>query len=284
MPDWDKSLDAIRTDRSSGSSQLCRTLLGALIEHFDSLADDSFVATDFPTLIRSLRPEMACFHSVARDFATAVDQEGGSLTAAAARSHCRRFLHEFNQAQSAVVRNLWPLVTDCRAIMLHSNSGFLELAVTEVFQRETRIFISEARPDCEGLTLARRLAADGFSVTLFADDARTSFLNEVDVILIGADWIGESDFTNKVGTRALCAFAQALDKPVYVLADRSKFVPSRLRPPRPDSRLSLETRVTVITRIFENTPNHLVGAFVTDGAVLTPARVASQIETARFPA
>lgn len=161
--------------------------------------------------------------------------------------------------------------------MLHSNSGILEQAVTEIFSRKTRVFLSEARPDVEGMRLASKLAADKFAVTIFPDDARIAFLKDVNAVLLGADWIAETDFTNKVGTHGLCRFAADLRLPVYVLADRSKLAPARLRPPRQESAAPIAERITRVDRLFEETPNRLVTGFVTDLGVLSAAQLPAVI-------
>ncbi len=55
-------------------------------------------------------------------------------------------------------------------------------------------------------------------------------MKDVDLVILGSDWVTESDFTNKIGTYSLALTARELGKPVYVAADRTKFVWRTLPP------------------------------------------------------
>jgi len=275
MHDWARLLEPLRADRTSGSSQLYQQLLSILTTE---LSQSEVVAADLaalPAAVTATRHEMACFHYAGAALAAAA-AAGNDLTSHV-RELLQRLIVDHQQARAQIVSHFWPIASHWEAIMLHSNSGILEQAVTEIFNRKTRIFLSEARPDVEGMRLATKLAADKFAVTIFPDDARIAFLKEVDAVLLGADWIAETDFTNKVGTHALCRFAADLRLPVYVLADRSKLAPAHLRPLRQDPSVPIAERITRVDRLFEETPNRLVTGFVTDFGVLSPAQLPAAI-------
>lgn len=277
MHDWARLLEPLRADRTSGSSQLYQQLLSILTT---ALNQSELVVADLvelPAAVTTTRREMACFHYAGAALAAAVTGGGGSDLTAHLRELLQRLTADHQLARTQIVSHFWPIGSNWEAIMLHSNSGILEQAVTEIFNRKTRIFLSEARPDVEGMRLATKLAADKFAVTIFPDDARLTFLKEVNAVLLGADWIAEADFTNKVGTHALCRFAADLRLPVYVLADRSKLAPAHLRPSRQESAVPIADRITRIDRLFEETPNRLVTSFVTDLGALSPAQLPAAI-------
>lgn len=276
MHDWEQLLEPLRRDRTHGSSQLYSILLENLCQYLSTRQSDEILPAEIASTIAAFRPEMACFRFLAQRFQPLARDRatiGGTIEL------CRRLQADQTRARARIARKLWPIVTECRTVMLHSNSGLLEYAVTEAFTRETTVYISEGRPDGEGLTLAAKLAAEHFTVVVFPDDARISLLGEVDIALLGADWVAESDFTNKIGTYALCRLAAEVSLPVYVLADATKFCPARLRPALLDPRSPSPAGFQQLDRRFEITPNKQVTGFVTENGVLTPAQIASQIET-----
>ncbi len=276
MHDWEQLLEPLRSDRTHGSSQLYSLLLENLCQYFAPRPSGELLSADMAAAFTAVRPEMACFQYLAQRFRQLAKERA---TIGDTIESCRQLQADQTRARARIARKLWPLVTQCRTVMLHSNSGLLEYAVTEAFTRETTVYISEGRPDGEGLTLAAKLAAEHFNVVVFPDDARISLLGEVDIALLGADWVAESDFTNKIGTYALCRLAAEVSLPVYVLADTTKLCPARLRPALRDPHSQSAAGYEQLDRRFEITPNRQVTGFVTESGVLSPAQIASQIET-----
>jgi translation initiation factor 2B subunit (eIF-2B alpha/beta/delta family) len=103
-----------------------------------------------------------------------------------------------------------------------------------------RVSISESRPKCEGILLANLLANKGLQVALGVDALMRQLIHSCSTILLGADCITESFFVNKIGTSIAVEYAQKDEKPVFVLADRAKFVSSRKYKYVPDMNTSIE--------------------------------------------
>ena len=136
---------------------------------------------------------------------------------------------------------------------------------------------AESRPGCEGTALATRLATAGIHVDLFTDAGISSGLAGSDALLLGADAVGPHHFVNKVGTGALCALANAIGVPAYVLAGREKHLEqadfkslSMLeRAPVIEELRSFDT-LRVRNPIFELVPTHWLSAVVSDTSVMSP--------------
>ena len=91
-----------------------------------------------------------------------------------------------------------------------------------------RVIVCESRPLCEGVTLARRLAAAGVQVTVITDAQVLGFMKEVDAVLLGCDAVVTEGVVNKVGSGILALAAQARDVPVLVVGDSLKVSPGPL--------------------------------------------------------
>ena len=77
----------------------------------------------------------------------------------------------------------------------------------------------------EGRATATRLADAGIQVVFETDVSLFSQIEEQDLVVLGADQIGERSFVNKMGTKTVVARATDAGKPVWVLGDTTKFLP-----------------------------------------------------------
>ena len=133
--------------------------------------------------------------------------------------------------------------------------------------------------------MARQAAELGIDVDLLTDAALLSDLSATDMIWVGADAVGESEFRNKIGTRVLCSRADHERTPVYVLADETKFLP-RVYWTDAEERDPAEVwegapaRVTIRNPYFETVPLRLVDGVVCGEAILDEAQVRVRVESA----
>lgn len=279
MNNWNELLSNIRTDRQRGSAHLYKQTL----EIIAKAALDSGIAnrSEIGALIQSVyqaQPAMAPFHYLSHRLEGVLDGPDDNFTARVI-SLIDELKRAAQLAGERIAANFEHLNLTPRSVMLHSNSGTVRELICQCFNHQTTVFLSEARPDLEGLLLAGDLVIEGFVVKTFVDDARAAVMKDVDLVIVGADWVSESDFTNKIGTFSLALTARELGKPVYVAADRTKFVSRNARVALSPSLAFAETFYQ--DQLFEETPNQLITAFVTDSGILTPQQTAFQFETIR---
>ncbi|KAF3792293.1 Translation initiation factor eIF-2B subunit alpha [Nymphaea thermarum] len=92
-----------------------------------------------------------------------------------------------------------------------------------------RVFCTEGRPDKTGLRFAEEMVTLEVPVKLLIDSAVAYTMDEVDVVLFGADGVVESGgIINMMGTYQTALVARSMSKPVYVAAESYKF--ARLYP------------------------------------------------------
>jgi translation initiation factor 2B subunit (eIF-2B alpha/beta/delta family) len=105
------------------------------------------------------------------------------------------------------------------------------------------VIVCESRPLCEGVTMAQRLAAAGLQVTLITDAQAGVFVEQADVVLLGADAVTPAGVVNKVGSKLLARAAKAADVPVVAVTDSLKVSPGPVSQfALPNTLLQVSTR------------------------------------------
>lgn len=277
MTNWDDLLSQIRDDRQHGSAQLYQQTLAVIAKA--ALESAVTKRSDLGAVIQAViqaQPAMAPFHFLAHKLESITSGPEEAITARVV-TLVDELQRSAQLAGERIAANFERLNLSPGSIMLHSNSGTVRELIRQCFNPDTTIFISEARPDLEGLILAGDLVIEGFVVKTFVDDARAAVMKDVDLVILGSDWVTETDFTNKIGTYSLALTARELGKPVYVAVDRTKFVWRRYRPTSMATSAYAESFYQ--SQLFEETPNQLVSSFVTDFGAFSPQQAAFQFET-----
>jgi len=173
-----------------------------------------------------------------------------------------------------------------KTILTHSQSS----AVKEVFQqfpgnrKKVKVIQTESRPVYEGRMQATLISKLGYNVTLVTDTGFTRHLQQINMILLGADSVYRDYFVNKTGSYAICLAGKNAGIPVYVLADSRKFWSSlpaqrqetgyiEARKPAGEIWEDPPEGIEVENLYFERTPSSWVDGFITENEILKPAQV-----------
>ncbi len=92
------------------------------------------------------------------------------------------------------------------------------------------VILSEARPNKEGIRFAKALARKKVPVTLVIDVHLYHYLAVAQCLILGADWISETQFTNKIGSALLVDLALKQNILVYVVATTDKIFAQKFYP------------------------------------------------------
>lgn len=114
-------------------------------------------------------------------------------------------------------------------VLTHCHSS----TVTNLLKRaqyEGKIFeviCTETRPVLQGQVTAKEMLDLGLKTTFIVDSASRFFMNDVDLVLVGADAItSEGNVINKIGTSMVALVAQESRTPFYVVSELLKFDPA----------------------------------------------------------
>lgn len=297
------NLDALvaplRADVVSGAAVVARAAAAALRRGAVHLpADDpAELRTGLETLglrVLDAQPAMApLVELVGRVLDAAADEATLESTRRAAAAAAESFRSELESRGVRVAQRLARGIPEGARVMTLSSSSTVRTGLLEAQRRKISVVCLEGRPINEGQALARTLALAGIPVTLAVDGAAQSLVREADLVIMGADSLGDDGIVNKIGSVGLARGAQEHGVPVWVAADRSKWLPPGFPQPVDDDRPADEVwrgarGVKVWNRYFELLPASLVDRIVSDSGSYTPEeldeerralRVAPALET-----
>lgn len=237
------------SDTQNGASVLTRNALQLLEQDFTWAAP-----------MKMLRPSMVSIVNVLDELL-----KGGNVTAASWQADVDQAVALGANALVQLYRQHTSTRDDPFTIVTFSRSGtllqlfvsFLKEVVGSSLEKNILILCGESTPGNEGIQMAQDLQAtshDGSRVTIvcLADDELERRLGSAQVLLVGADCITPTEFTNKVGTKGLCETAIQSSVNVWVCADRWKVWDDIFPPPMEQE-------------LFERIPINLVSQWLVPG-------------------
>lgn len=119
------------------------------------------------------------------------------------------------------IRNNSVVLTHC-----HSSTVTYLLRRAKLEGRSFEVICTESRPVFQGRITAKEMLELGVKTTLIVDSAARFFMNQVDLVFVGADAItSEGNVVNKIGTSMIALIAQEARTPFYVVSELLKFDP-----------------------------------------------------------
>ena len=184
------------------------------------------------------------------------------------------------------IRNNSTVFTHC-----HSSTVTRLLAKAKKEGKNFRVICTETRPAFQGHITARELIDLGIETTFIVDSAARTFINEVDIVLVGADAItSEGNVVNKIGTGGIAVLANEARKPFYVVSELLKFDPKtlsgdyeKIEQRSPDEVWSEAPKtLNVHNPAFDVTPNRYINGLICEEGIIAPQLVVEFIRR-RYP-
>ncbi|MCK5594033.1 MAG: ribose 1,5-bisphosphate isomerase [Candidatus Aenigmarchaeota archaeon] len=107
-------------------------------------------------------------------------------------------------------------------ILTHCHSHNVVNIITKA--DPVKVFATETRPRFQGRLTAKDIASAGIETELILDDEVADVIDQVDMVIIGADAITKKGVVNKIGSRMVAEIAFDHKKPVYVAASTLKII------------------------------------------------------------
>jgi ribose 1,5-bisphosphate isomerase len=122
-------------------------------------------------------------------------------------------------------------IRDGDVVLTHCNS-MAALSVIGTAHRsgkKIKVIATESRPRYQGITTIGMLDRMGIDVELIVDSAARSVMNEVNLVVVGADVVtANGSLVNKIGTAQIALCAHEARTPFMVAAETYKFSPKTL--------------------------------------------------------
>ncbi len=279
---WQEKITRITNDKLSGATGLAAVTAQTLI---DLSTQNQFSSTDEllgmleqvgEEVLRSqtgMAPLVSLYNRIL--YAVGAQRELADAVQTL-QDTAKTFMNDQQRAAQEVARRGAALMAHGLNITTYSSSSTIIAAFKFAAQsgRAPNVFCHESRPGFEGRSLAAELAAAQISVTLTADAAMFSNLKQSELVIVGADSLGESGIVGKLGTAALATCAKWLGVPCYVLAASNKIWPTGLgkqfiksRPPE-EIWDNAPAGVTVTNDYYDVTSWDAISGVVTEQGLL----------------
>ena len=137
------------------------------------------------------------------------------------------FLDKMMEARGKIASKGAERLPDGARILVHSRSRTVLATLKEAHKMKKRLFVyvTECASNDSGRVMKKDLDTLGIPCTLVLDSAVGYIIEQVDLVLFGAEGVVESGgICNKIGTYTIAICAKMLNKPVYVLCESFKFV------------------------------------------------------------
>lgn len=238
----------LRDNQTDGAAALARIAV-AMLRRFVA---EAHPGPDLPArtracarMLAATRPSMAAVGNLLRLWLDSCSWDAADFQVCAI-DHCdavsARLERAFRETVGAAREHLSVFAPDA-LVLTHSASSTVRAVIEET---PFDWVATASEPGGEGRALATRLG-----IRCVADAAAAAMLGDATGLVVGADAVGTRSFVNKVGTLGLALAARANDTPVLVVAESYKWV--------------AVANPTADEAAFEQVPNALVAAFISDG-------------------
>jgi ribose 1,5-bisphosphate isomerase len=119
-------------------------------------------------------------------------------------------------------------ISDGDTLMTHCNSQTALACIIEAHHsgKEIEVFATEVRPRNQGLVTIKALNEAGIKTHYIVDSAARYFMNEINLVIVGADAVAVNGaVVNKIGTSQIALAAHEARTPLIVAAETYKFAP-----------------------------------------------------------
>jgi len=173
----------------------------------------------------------------------------------------------------------------------HSSTVTRLLAKAKINGKKFKAICTETRPAFQGRITAKELLNLGIETTFIVDSAARTFMDSVDMVVVGADAItSEGNVVNKIGTGGIAMLAHEARVPLYVVSELLKFDPETLKgecekiEQRNPAEVWSEAPEELIVRnpAFDVTPNKYIHGLVCEEGIIAPQSIV-QIMYRRYP-
>jgi len=190
-------------------------------------------------------------------------------------------LEKIQSFKKELVDNIKAIAINGTKTITHFNKVFTcsnSTAVKRIFEnaikqnRKFDVVCMKSDPPGEGIDLAEVLAGLGLKVTLVSDSQVGTVMEDMKLVLVGADRVVESGFVNKAGTLAVCLLARHFNIPVYLAVETSKILKESERLIKKVEKNPLEIyngdkEIEVFNSYYEKIPLDLVSKVISEEGV-----------------
>ena len=197
--------------------------------------------------------------------------------------NANRFIENSEKALEKIGQIGSKRIRDGDVILTHCNSlaALSVISAAHGSGKKIKVIATESRPRFQGITTIGMLDKMGVETELIVDSAARSVMNEVDLVVVGADVITASGtLVNKIGTAQIALFAHEARTSFMVAAETYKFSPQTIlgelvtieerEPGEVLADYSRYSHVRVRNPAFDVTPRQYIDLICTEVGAIPP--------------
>lgn len=174
-------------------------------------------------------------------------------------------------------------IRDGDTVLTHCNSQAAISVISAAHKsgKKIKVIATESRPRFQGITTIGMLDKLGIETELIVDSAARSVMNEVDLVVVGADVItANGTLVNKIGTAQIALCAREARTSFMVAAETYKFSPKTIlgelvtieerEPAEVLPNISKYRHVMVRNPAFDVTPHQYIDLICTEAGAISP--------------
>ncbi len=236
--------------------------------------------------LTSTRPTAVSLPNAVRYVMRALDSPGSVEEARAAiLARAAEFVDHSEHALGWIAEIGARHISDGDILLTHCNSEAALGCILEAHRqgKEIEVYATEVRPRGQGLITIRTLNDAGIRTNYIIDSAVRYFINDIDLVIVGADAIAVNGaVVNKIGTAQIAHAADEARKNVIVAAETYKFAPRTIL----GEKIEIEERdpaevlphgeaarlpfVRVRNPAFDVTPAEYIDLIITERGAIPP--------------
>lgn len=166
------------------------------------------------------------------------------------------------------------VITNFNKILTYSNSTVVKNVFLKAVEmnRKFEVFCVKSDPPGEGVIMAEELADLEIKTSLVTDSQTGTVMDDINMVLVGADRVYETGFVNKAGTLQVCLLAKHFNIPVYLAVETSKILKESDRLIKRVEKNSSEiysgkSNIEVFNSYYEKIPLSLVSKVISEEGV-----------------
>ncbi len=254
----------------------------ALAVDAESLEEFNFKVRHAADLLNSTRPTAVSLSNAIRAV-TRYSADDLEMARQAVVSNADRFIESSERAVQRIGQIGSRTLKDGDTVLTHCNSmaALSVIRAAHKAGRKINVIATESRPRYQGIATIGMLDELGTPIELIVDSAVRSIMNEVDLVVVGADVItANGTLVNKIGTSQIALCAHEARTPFMVAAETYKFSPMTiLGEPVPIEERSPEEvlpgiskykNVRVRNPAFDITPRQYIDVICTEVGLIPP--------------
>jgi len=229
-----ETAESIKNMEIRGAGRIARAAVEALADYARSLdvSDPAVFRQEMNKaagILIETRPTAVSLPNAVRSVIRALDEfESVEAAKKAVLSRAAEFIQRSEHAVERIAEIGARHISDGDILLTHCNSEAALGCILEAHRqgKDIEVYATEVRPRGQGLITIRTLNEAGIPTNYIVDSAVRHFINEVDIVFVGADAIAVNGaVVNKIGTAQTALAAHEARTNFIVAAETYKFAP-----------------------------------------------------------